>query len=216
MSTLGILAALKEATPRERRRAGGGGRGAGGAGKAAERSAEAKHVDDAITFIESAGKGGARKLTGKCISKYCRRPHKKKLGGRGCARDPNWHGSIDKETWNIWEFIESAEAVRIVDQFYSAGKPAHEAAKMLILKAAVRWAQKEGPTRDDITAIVVYLSGTAESLESRGTASTVTRDMLVDTVGDGRADAKLVDTTGDGRPDKIVYLAKGAAPTPAS
>ena len=67
----------------------------------------------------------------------------------------------------VWEFIDSAEAVQIVDQFYSAGKPAHEACKMLIVKAAVRWAQKEGPIRDDITAVVVYLSGTAASLESR-------------------------------------------------
>ena len=57
----------------------------------------------------------------------------------------------------IWEFIDSSEAVRIVDMAYRAGKAASEAAGSLILRAALRWAQNEGNYRDDITATVVYL-----------------------------------------------------------
>ena len=57
----------------------------------------------------------------------------------------------------VWEFIDNAEAVRIVDRFHSNGQPAIEACRFLIARAALSWRQCEGDYRDDITAIVVYL-----------------------------------------------------------
>lgn len=64
----------------------------------------------------------------------------------------------------VWEFIGSAEAVRIVDTLYLAGQSATAAARELILRAAIRWAQMEGCYRDDITATVVYLAAATEAL----------------------------------------------------
>ena len=64
----------------------------------------------------------------------------------------------------VWEFIQSSEAVRIVDKAYRAGKTAREASYSLITRAALRWAQEEGSYRDDITAVVVYLAATVQAL----------------------------------------------------
>ena len=47
--------------------------------------------------------------------------------------------------------------MQIVNQFYSAGRPAMDACRFLIAKAAVLWRKYEGDYRDDITAVVVYL-----------------------------------------------------------
>ena len=55
----------------------------------------------------------------------------------------------------VWEFIDSAEAVRIVGNNLHRG--ATKACQALIEAAAVRWHQEEGAYRDDITAIVVRL-----------------------------------------------------------
>jgi hypothetical protein len=55
------------------------------------------------------------------------------------------------------EFIDTAEAMRLVDELYSKGKPAIDAARKLIATAAVCWQINEGMYRDDITAIVIYL-----------------------------------------------------------
>lgn len=57
----------------------------------------------------------------------------------------------------VWEFIENDEAAQIVYNFYKQGKPALDACRFLIAKAAVCWRLYEGDYRDDITAIVVYL-----------------------------------------------------------
>ena len=65
------------------------------------------------------------------------------------------------------QFIESGEAVRIVEKAYNSGKTAREAAHGLIIRAALRWAQKEGSYRDDTTVIVVYLPTTVKALGLR-------------------------------------------------
>ena len=57
----------------------------------------------------------------------------------------------------VWEFIDMNEAVEIVDQFYSEGKRAIDACRLLIAKAALAWRINEGMYRDDITAIVAFL-----------------------------------------------------------
>ena len=66
----------------------------------------------------------------------------------------------------MWEFIDSEEAVAIVHMMASAGKTAEEATRLLIAKAAVCWRKEEGGYRDDITAIVIYLSGVVPHLEA--------------------------------------------------
>mmetsp|Transcript_33527 Transcript_33527/g.88288 ORF Transcript_33527/g.88288 Transcript_33527/m.88288 type:complete len:97 (+) Transcript_33527:130-420(+) len=65
----------------------------------------------------------------------------------------------------VWEFIDNAEAVKIVDQFYSNGQSALEACRFLIARAALSWRKFEGQYRDDITAIVVYLPAVVSGLE---------------------------------------------------
>ena len=57
----------------------------------------------------------------------------------------------------VWEFIENEEAVRIVRLFHEQGKPALDACRFLIAKAALLWRTNEGQYRDDITAIVAFL-----------------------------------------------------------
>lgn len=54
----------------------------------------------------------------------------------------------------IWEFITSQEAMDIV---HSHPEDATAACKDLIIEATARWRDEEGPYRDDITAIVIYL-----------------------------------------------------------
>ena len=65
----------------------------------------------------------------------------------------------------VWEFIDNDEAVAIVGQFYDKGMPALDACRFLIAKAALCWRKFEGDYRDDITAIVVYLSDIVTALE---------------------------------------------------
>ena len=67
----------------------------------------------------------------------------------------------------VWEFIESSDAVRLVEKAYRAGQPASDAAQELIMRAVLRWAQVEGMYRDDITAVVVYLPATLKALRER-------------------------------------------------
>ena len=67
----------------------------------------------------------------------------------------------------MWEFIESSDAVRLVEKAYRAGQPASDAAQELIMRAVLRWAQVEGMYRDDITAVVVYLPATLKALRER-------------------------------------------------
>jgi len=54
----------------------------------------------------------------------------------------------------IWEFISSQEAVDIVTK---CPDDATEACRRLILLATKKWRDEEGPYRDDITAIVVFI-----------------------------------------------------------
>jgi len=54
----------------------------------------------------------------------------------------------------IWEFITSQEAMDIVQKH---PEDATAACKDLIIEATQRWRDEEGPYRDDITAIVIYL-----------------------------------------------------------
>jgi serine/threonine protein phosphatase PrpC len=76
------------------------------------------------------------------------------------------HHTIDDEARflilasdGVWEFIDNEKAVRIVNTVYSAGGPAEQACRLLIANAAVQWKLNEGPSyRDDITAIVLYLT----------------------------------------------------------
>jgi protein phosphatase PTC2/3 len=58
-------------------------------------------------------------------------------------------------TDGVWEFISSAEAVRIVAQNLHRG--ATKACRSLIEAAAARWHDEEGDYRDDITALVIRL-----------------------------------------------------------
>eukprot|EP00658_Telonema_sp_P-2_P032856 TRINITY_DN2422_c0_g1_i4.p1 TRINITY_DN2422_c0_g1~~TRINITY_DN2422_c0_g1_i4.p1 ORF type:complete len:449 (-),score=105.66 TRINITY_DN2422_c0_g1_i4:404-1750(-) len=54
----------------------------------------------------------------------------------------------------VWEFITSQEAVDIVSEFPD---DATQACSRLMLEATQRWRIEEGPYRDDITAIVVFI-----------------------------------------------------------
>ena len=56
--------------------------------------------------------------------------------------------------------------MQIVNQFYSAGRPAMDACRFLIAKAAVLWRKYEGDYRDDITAVVMYLPPVMRILNS--------------------------------------------------
>lgn len=87
------------------------------------------------------------------------------LKGVGVIADPavhSYHLSDDDEffiiaTDGVWEFISSAEAVKIVQDCFDKGMGASEACKELIRCSMKRWEQEEGHYRDDITAIVVRL-----------------------------------------------------------
>ena len=68
----------------------------------------------------------------------------------------------------VWEFIENEEAVRIVRLFHEQGKPALDACRFLIAKAALLWRTNEGQYRDDITAIVIYLPPRRPGPRGRG------------------------------------------------
>lgn len=58
-------------------------------------------------------------------------------------------------TDGVWEFISSAEAVRVVAG--NLHKGATKACRSLIEAAAARWHDEEGDYRDDITALVIRL-----------------------------------------------------------
>jgi serine/threonine protein phosphatase PrpC len=59
----------------------------------------------------------------------------------------------------VWGFIESEEAVQIVQDGFNEGNNASEACMRLIKKAMERWKEHEGEAyRDDITAIVVRVN----------------------------------------------------------
>jgi len=81
----------------------------------------------------------------------------------------------------LWEFISNADAVNFVDQFYSKGKPAIEACRYLIARAALAWRENEGDYRDDITAIVVYLPSVVNALEREVERSPVPKHHAFDT-----------------------------------
>ena len=55
----------------------------------------------------------------------------------------------------VWEFLSSAEAVKIVGDNLSRG--ASKACQALIEAAAAKWHVEEGDYRDDITALVIRL-----------------------------------------------------------
>eukprot|EP00656_Telonema_subtile_P007526 TRINITY_DN1352_c0_g1_i1.p1 TRINITY_DN1352_c0_g1~~TRINITY_DN1352_c0_g1_i1.p1 ORF type:complete len:463 (-),score=93.33 TRINITY_DN1352_c0_g1_i1:334-1722(-) len=65
----------------------------------------------------------------------------------------------------IWEFISSQEAADIVNL---NPDNATEACKNLIMVATRRWREEEGPYRDDITAIVIFLQPLWEHMASHG------------------------------------------------
>jgi len=101
----------------------------------------------------------------------------------------------------VWEFVDNDEAVRIVEHFHSKGLPAIDACKYLIAKAAralggyappsqwcipslrryliakaaLCWRRFEGDYRDDITAIVLYLSDVVSALEKERLRGTMRR-----------------------------------------
>ena len=68
----------------------------------------------------------------------------------------------------VWEFIENEEAVRIVRLFHEQGKPALDACRFLIAKAALLWRTNEGQYRDDIAAIVELPPPRRPGLRGRG------------------------------------------------
>ena len=55
----------------------------------------------------------------------------------------------------VWSFLTSQEAVDICERHRERG--AASASQALVNEAAKRWADKEGPFRDDITALVLLL-----------------------------------------------------------
>lgn len=61
-------------------------------------------------------------------------------------------------TDGVWEFIDSQEAVRIVESYFAEGHSASEACLGLIQAAIKKWREVEGDYRDDITAVVVRVS----------------------------------------------------------
>jgi len=58
----------------------------------------------------------------------------------------------------VWEFLENEDVAAIVMGFRSRGESASTAARFIIAKAAMAWKLEEEDYRDDITAIVIYLS----------------------------------------------------------
>jgi len=61
----------------------------------------------------------------------------------------------------VWEFIESDQALKILDKAHAdskKGKDATVEVTKLIETAAAKWRQEEGDYRDDITAICIYLA----------------------------------------------------------
>lgn len=70
----------------------------------------------------------------------------------------------------IWEFITSEEACAIVARHPD---DATAACRALIYTATDRWREEEGPYRDDITAIVVYMKPLLEHLQEAGAIAEV-------------------------------------------
>ena len=66
----------------------------------------------------------------------------------------------------VWEFITSEMAVKIVGAAYEARKPACDACRDLIVRAALLWKAHEGDYRDDITCVVVYLTELTTKLDA--------------------------------------------------
>lgn len=58
-------------------------------------------------------------------------------------------------TDGVWEFLSSADAVKIVSENLNNGST--KACRSLIEAAAARWHDEEGEYRDDITAIIIRL-----------------------------------------------------------
>ena len=75
-------------------------------------------------------------------------------------------------TDGVWEFIESEEAVRIVGERLEKGDGATNACQALIEAAAAKWHEEEGNYRDDITALVVRLSGLWDTTTTTTTTTT--------------------------------------------
>ena len=66
----------------------------------------------------------------------------------------------------VWEFIDEKEAVTLIHKLRTAGKDASEATRLLIANAALAWRREEGNYRDDITAVVVYMSEALKRLDA--------------------------------------------------
>jgi len=81
-------------------------------------------------------------------------------------------------TDGVWTFLESEEVMEMVHKVHTLGKPAQDACKMIIARAARQWARHEGASyRDDITVIVVYVRELMCHLGSeRASAETVGRE----------------------------------------
>jgi protein phosphatase 2C family protein 2/3 len=76
-------------------------------------------------------------------------------------------------TDGVWEFISSAEAVKIVAD--NLHKGATKACQSLIEAAAAKWHDEEGDYRDDITALVIrlqHLWNAEGNLQKRDSAAT--------------------------------------------
>ena len=80
----------------------------------------------------------------------------------------------------VWEFVTSAQAVRIIADNLERG--ATKACQALIEAAAARWHEEEGAYRDDITAIVVRLQQAWNS--ANGTMVGENASTVSSTVGD--------------------------------
>ena len=68
-------------------------------------------------------------------------------------------------TDGVWEFLENDVVIEIVKKHHDAGKPAYEACKYIIARAALAWKNNEGDYRDDITVMVAYLPALVEHLK---------------------------------------------------
>ena len=67
----------------------------------------------------------------------------------------------------LWEFLTNEEICLIVNHFLQRGEPAEQAARFIIAKAAMAWKLEEGDYRDDITAIVIYITPELEFLREQ-------------------------------------------------
>ena len=69
----------------------------------------------------------------------------------------------------VWEFVESSEAVQIVNENLHLG--ATKSCQALIEMAAARWHDEEGDYRDDITALVIRLQHLWKSKDGKKPAT---------------------------------------------